>query len=129
VESGLNLLIDSTDLIDFLRGKPGSIELLQEAFRSADGVYASAMNVAEVYGGIRSCEEAKTHALLESLRCLPISFDIARHAGKLRTQFLRKGRTHSIQDMIVAATALEHGLTLVTQNRKDFPIEGLTFWP
>lgn len=35
----------------------------------------------------------------------------------------KAGHTFSQPDLIIAATALEHGLTLVTRNRKDF--EGL----
>jgi predicted nucleic acid-binding protein len=31
--------------------------------------------------------------------------------------------------MIVAATALEYGLVLVTDNRKDFPMPGIEFFP
>jgi predicted nucleic acid-binding protein len=32
----------------------------------------------------------------------------------------KTGRTFSQPDLIIAATALEHGLTLVTRNVKDF---------
>ncbi len=92
-------------------------------------LYTSAMNVAEVYSGMRRGEELSTARLFDSLTVLPITVEIARNAGHLKLEWARKGRTFSVQDMIVAATALEHGLTLVTQNRKDFPIEGLTFWP
>lgn len=47
---------------------------------------------------------------------------IARRAGSLKSAYARKGQTLDLPDMIVAATALEHGLTLMTDNRKDFPI-------
>jgi predicted nucleic acid-binding protein len=87
------------------------------------------MNVAEIYGGMRPGEETQIQKLLDSVRILPVTFAVAKRAGELRSTRALLGRTHSIQDMIVAATALENGLTLVTHNRKDFPIEGLTFWP
>lgn len=54
---------------------------------------------------------------------------IARRAGSLKRAWALKGRTLSLADLIVAATALEHGLALMTDNRKDFPIPELNFYP
>jgi predicted nucleic acid-binding protein len=48
-----------------------------------------------------------------------------RRAGALKQQWARKGRTLTLADMIVAAIALERGCTLMTDNRKDFPMEEL----
>ena len=87
------------------------------------------MKVAEVYGGIRPGEEEATARVLDNIVCLPVTLETARRAGELKAEWARKGRTLGLADMIVAATALEHGLTVVTDNRKDFPIEGLSFWP
>ena len=39
------------------------------------------------------------------------------------------GRTLSVMDMMVAATALVYGLPLMTDNRKDFPMAELRFYP
>ena len=52
---------------------------------------------------------------------------LARKAGSLKNKWSRKGRTLTLADMLIAATALEHGLTLMTDNRKDFPIPELDF--
>jgi hypothetical protein len=41
----------------------------------------------------------------------------------------RKGKILGVVDAIVAATALEHGLMLVTDNRKDFPMPEIAFFP
>ncbi len=48
-----------------------------------------------------------------------------RRAGALKQQWSKKGRTLELVDMIVAAIALEHGCILMTDNRKDFPMEEL----
>ena len=53
---------------------------------------------------------------------------IARRAGMLKQHWAMKGRTFSLPDMMVAATALEHDLPLITENRKDFQIHGLRFY-
>jgi hypothetical protein len=54
---------------------------------------------------------------------------IARRAGSLKSAWAQKGKTLSLADMIVAATVLEHGLALMTDNRKDFPLPELNFYP
>ncbi len=41
----------------------------------------------------------------------------------------KKGRTLGVVDLIIAATALAHKLVLMTDNRKDFPMPQLTFYP
>jgi predicted nucleic acid-binding protein len=125
----VNPLFDTTDLIFILRGQPEALRIFDLATRNFDEVYTSTMNVAEVYGGMRRGEEKKTAKLIDSMTLLPVTLEIARRAGELKAEWSRKGRTLGLADMIVAATALEHGLTLVTQNRKDFPVEGLAFWP
>lgn len=43
----------------------------------------------------------------------------------MKQQWSKKGRTLALADMIVATIALEHGCTLMTDNRKDFPMEEL----
>ena len=76
---------------------------------------------------MRLGEEPRTEAFLSSLHCYPMSGAIARRAGSLKAGYAREGLTLSLADMIVAATALEHGLTLMTDNRKDFPLPELQF--
>jgi predicted nucleic acid-binding protein len=80
----------------------------------------AAINVSEVYAGMRRDEELRTDAFLSSLECYPMTISIARRAGSLKRGWAQKGRTLSLADMIVAATALEHGLSLMTDTRKDF---------
>jgi predicted nucleic acid-binding protein len=54
---------------------------------------------------------------------------IAVRAGELKREWARKGRTLTRTDMMIAATALEHGLRLATDNRKDFPMDEIAFYP
>ena len=51
---------------------------------------------------------------------LPVTEEIARCAGDLRGSLRRKGRTRSQADMLIAATASVHGLTVVSRNASDF---------
>ena len=50
---------------------------------------------------------------------------IARRAGRLRFEYARQGITLALADTLIAATVLEHDLTLITDNRKHFPMPEL----
>ncbi len=123
------LLLDTTVLIDVLRGHKNRRSFLAELVGAGYLLATAALNIAEVYAGMRPAEARQTEALLSGLECYPMTAAIGRAAGSLKRGLAEKGRTHSLADMIVAATALEHGLPFMTDNRKDFPIPELHFFP
>ena len=53
-------------------------------------------------------------------RILPITYSIADRWGALDGERQLRGARLNIADGMIAATALEHGLTVVTRNVKDF---------
>jgi predicted nucleic acid-binding protein len=123
------LLLDTTVLLDVLRARQNRRSILAELVAGGHLLSTTAINIAEVYAGMRPGEEARTEAFLSSLECYPINGVIARRAGALKSVWARKGRTLSLADMVIAATALEHSLALMTDNRRDFPLPELTFHP
>lgn len=118
-------LLDTMFLIRFLRGEEGPVSWMRQMAEEGRFLACSAINVAEIYSGMREKERPATEALLESLRCFPVSFDVARQGGELRAKFRSKGREISLPDAMIGATAHIHNLFLVTENKKDFPIPGL----
>jgi toxin FitB len=102
-----DVLVDTDILIDHLRGvrrfEPG-----------AAVVRYSVVTRAELYAG-RATEEGRVDMLLAAFVEVPVDRSIAQRAGRLR-------REHGLRlpDALIAATALEFGLHLVTRKRKDF---------
>lgn len=123
------LLLDTTVLIDTLRSRKDRRALLTDLLLQGHKLGTAAINIAETYAGMRVSETESTDVFLARLQCFPMTGDTARIAGSLKSRYAREGKTLSLPDMIVAATALEHSLTLLTDNVKDFPIEELKLFP
>jgi predicted nucleic acid-binding protein len=124
----MTLLLDTTILIDALRHRQGRRELLAEMVRQSHTLATTTINLAEIYAGMRPAEEAGTKMFLDGLECYPVTIAVARRAGRLKWEWSRKGRTLALDDMLIAAAALEHGLTLMTDNRMDFPMRELELY-
>ena len=123
------LLLDTTVLIDALRHRQGRRELLARAVHDGHTLVTTAINLAEIYAGMRPAEEASTEAFLSGLEHYPVTATVARRAGTLKRLWAQKGRTLTLDDLLVASVAMEHGLALMTDNRKDFPMPELAFYP
>ena len=94
-------------------------------------VYASVVTLGEICKGIASLPDGKRRAELQEWldqvmrpwfqeRILPVTESIAERWGGLAAEQRRRGRQLGMADGLIAATAAEHNLTLVTRNVKDF---------
>jgi predicted nucleic acid-binding protein len=124
----MQLLLDTSVLIDALRLRRGRRQWLAELVRAGHTLATSALNIAEVYAGMRPEEEARTKAFLDALACREITASVAEMAGKLKRQWAQKGRTLTLADTMIAAVALQQGCPLATDNRKDFPMPQLQLY-
>jgi predicted nucleic acid-binding protein len=123
------ILLDTNVLIDVLCNRGNRRHLLANFVEQGHTLATSAINVGEVYAGMRPHETTETDRLMSNIESYPTTGAIARHAGMLKSAYSQKGKTLSLPDMIVAATALTHGCSLMTNNRKDFPLPELTLSP
>jgi len=64
-------------------------------------------------------------SLVQTIECLPWDATISRRWAKLVVDLKRKGTTMPLLDGMIAATALQHDLTMVTRNTRDFKKAGL----
>ena len=118
-------LLDSDVLIWCLRGREPTVRFLEElppAYPKA----CSVLSVFEVLVGIRPGEERGTTRLLEGLVHEAVSSEAAREAAAYVRRFKRRGVTLDAVDALIAATALTEDLTLVTYNRKHYPMRDIT---
>jgi len=121
----VNVLVDTSVLIDVLRDRLDRAALLEKLVRQGSLLCACDVTIAEVYAGMREHERRATETLLDSLYYIPSDSPVARSAGLLRGQWRARGVTLTLMDAFLAALALRHGLVLLTDNARHFPMKGL----
>lgn len=124
------IVLDSTVLIDALRGRPVGVRL-RNLRREGTSLLTTAVNVEEVVRGLRGDEQSSADALFSGLHILVVGCREAELAGRWRREHADVGVTLSQGDCLVAACAARAGARLATGNPKDFPMEGLDVeaWP
>jgi predicted nucleic acid-binding protein len=122
-------LLDTTVIIDALNNKRNRRLLLLDLLRQGHLLGCCPINVTEVYAGLRPKEESTTEEFLQSLQYYQITWPIARLAGLLKRDYGRKGKTLTVSDAIIAAVAIHHKLSLLTDNVRDFPMKELSIYP
>jgi predicted nucleic acid-binding protein len=115
----LRYLLDTDVVVDALRGYAAAEQFIQD---NCDGITLSLLTVAELYAGTRNRKEEQT--LAELLVLFPktgVTESIALKAGLYRNRY---GKSHGtgLIDALLAATAGVENLTLVTLNKKHYPM-------
>ncbi len=121
-------LLDSGLLIRHLRGRPEAVRLLRDLGKRERLAIASVSRL-EIHAGMQEQERYATQKLLARFMTYDMDSDIAERAGDYIREYRGQGVTLLISDAIIAATAIQHGLTLVTFNPKDFHMPGLSLFP
>ena len=120
-------LLDSGILIRHLRKYKGYPALLDDL--AEQGIlFISSMTRFEILRGMREREHSDTADTLEALESLPIDNAVADLGGELVRAWRAKGITLGDADVLIAATALQHNLPLVTTNPRHFPMPELTVY-
>ena len=124
------VLLDTTVLIDVLRGRPAGQRLVQLR-TGRDQPATTAINVEEIVRGVRVAEEAAVARLFDGLLLLDVGRREAERAGAWRRKHAAAGRTLAQADCLIAACAATAGARLATGNPKDFPMLGdaVEHWP
>lgn len=130
----MTFLLDTNVVSEWAKPRPdvAVVRWLDEV--DEDRVYLSTITIGELREGIDRLDTGRRRTDLDRWlsvdltarfenRVLPVDTAVATRWGALRAVHGRAGRTLPVMDALIAATATEHGLTVVTRNVRDF--EGL----
>jgi predicted nucleic acid-binding protein len=125
----MSFLVDTNVIGELARPRPDP-GVLDWAGRVLE-VSLSVITLEEIQYGLAWKPNQRIQAWFDSFleehcRILPLTDELARRAGDLRGRLRARGETRSQADMLIAATAAAHGLTLVTRNAADFKGCGVT---
>jgi len=127
----MKYLLDTDTCIHVFKGNERVIERIEQV--SGDELAVSAITCYELIYGVKRCarerqakELRKVETFLRHIHTLPFSVETASHAAEIRRKLEEKGVPIGPMDTLIAATAMEAGLILVTGNIREFGrIEGL----
>lgn len=127
----MSYLLDTSVISQFIkdRPEPASISWLRD--RTLGELHISVATMVELREGIELMPEGKRRSKMErwfhedvsggfDRRILPMTLEIADRAGRIAAAAHKSGHHAEALDVIIASTAVVHGLVLVTLNRKHF---------
>jgi len=121
--------LDTTILIDLAgRGsqrKTQAVKKIEELVVKGQGLATTRFNVAELYVGVSRSrhpeeDERAVQALLSEFEILEFNDAAARVFGSITGFLQRMGHPAGDMDVLIAATAMVYGHTLVTRNARHF---------
>ena len=124
-------LLDTNILSELRRPRPEPKVVKFVSAQPLDSLYISSVTLAEIRFGIELVPDASRRAELNDWlmhkvrpmfeqRVLAVTEDVMFKWRLLVEDGRRAGHTFSQPDLIIAATALEHGLTLVTRDTSEY---------
>ncbi len=128
----MSFLLDTVVLSELRKAKPSRKVVRWIKAQKAESLFISVVSIGEIERGIERARKsdavfaAELEQWLETLlslyadRLLPVSANAARLWGKLSARL-----GHDGADLLIAATALSHGATVVTRNVKHFAPTGV----
>lgn len=125
----MSLLTDTNVISELARPRPNPAVVRWVQTQRA--LVVSVISVEEIHFGLTTKRNVRVQQWFERFledhcHIVEISVQIARHAGVLRAQLATRGRVRSQADMLIAATAAQHGLAVATRNTRDFDDCGVT---
>ena len=132
----MSFLVDTNVLSETIRQRPDASVVRWLNVTPDDDIFVSVIGLSELRYGVERLPAGRRRADMEAWLergiagrfargLLPVDRHVADMWGRLRADLDRKGRPVPVVDGLIAATALVHGLTLVTRNVRDFADTGV----
>jgi len=120
----MRYLLDTTVLVDHVRGRPSAIAVLRDLFSEPNDLYVCDAIVTEALSSGSDEHRMAIEALVNALEYVSTHPDAARWAGMSRR---RLGRTspRRLGDAIIAGVAWFNDAIVVTRNPRDFEVQGV----
>ncbi|MFT4204865.1 MAG: type II toxin-antitoxin system VapC family toxin [Chitinophagaceae bacterium] len=114
------ILVDTSILIDLFRKTDKENAFLVTLVKQGYSYCISAVTEYEIYRGALLGQVAFWDNLLQKVQVLPFGKTTARIAVDINADLKHKRKQIAIADLFIAATTIEHHLSLATLNRKHF---------
>ena len=114
-------VLDSSFLIDHLRGEPIATARFIEMNETGDELLICDVGAAEVWSG-RPSEHPRVETLLRFLEFVQPGPTTSMLAGRWRAEARGHGRTLGLPDALIAATAYHLDAAVLTRNLRDFEL-------
>lgn len=122
-------LLDTGLVLRQLRGHRRTVQFLRD-LGGLGRLSIATVTRLEVHAGMRPTERYATQKLLSGMMTYDIDWEVADRAGDLIAASRSAGTVLSVSDAIIAATAIQHNLSLVTLNGAHFAhVSGLSLYP
>ncbi len=119
----MQYLLDSDWAIEYLKGTERFVNRVTAL--EPGGIAIGVIALAELYEGAigardRAGSERELVEFVDRIELLGVDLDTSRLFGVERHRLRAEGRMIGDMDLLIAATALRHDLTLLTNNRRHF---------
>ena len=124
------MILDTTFLVDLLRGNPEAITKVSEIERRNETIATTTISVFEIWQGMPKNASEKqvvgTLELFKSINILSLDFDSALEAGEIQRKLKSSGKKIDPEDAMIAGVAKTRREKVLTRNEKHFKrINGL----
>lgn len=116
------------DTCIFIRAEKSSTANMLEAWQTDEEIFISAMTVSELLVGVQSADNearrlkrsAFVEAIIAAVPVLNFEPKSARTHAEIYAYLAKRGELIGAHDLIIAATALSHGHSVLTTNHREF---------
>jgi predicted nucleic acid-binding protein len=115
------LVLDTTFIIDHLRGDPAALERFDRMFTNGDDPVVNEIVACEAWTGAPTPDDSALRAFLDAVEFVQPGPAAAEQAGAWRQDARRRGFVLSLADALIAAAA-EDDAVVLTRNMRDFAL-------